>query len=157
MPRTSQPKKGERERNIQSAINHYKNSDEASIRASAERFGVAYSTLRGRLTGVQDRVGGHRGLQALTKYEEKSIVRWCGRLDEWGHPPTLAIVRAMAQGIVQRPEKERRLGKHWLGRFLGRHQELASRLCNRLDRQRAFASNPRVLQDFFKKVCILLL
>lgn len=86
MPRSNQSRKAEKERNIQSAINHYKTSNEASIRASAERFGVAYSTLLGRLTGVQDRVGGHRGLQALTEYEEKSIVRWCGRLDEWGIP-----------------------------------------------------------------------
>jgi len=68
-------KERERERNIQSAINHYKNSNEASIQPSAEQFGVAYSTLRGHLTRVQDRVGGHCGLQALAKYEEKSILR----------------------------------------------------------------------------------
>jgi len=46
------------EEKLQKAINHYENSVPANIRHSAERFGVPYSTLWGRLTGAQNRVAG---------------------------------------------------------------------------------------------------
>jgi len=58
----------------------------------------------------------------------------------------------MAQAIVQRREKYRQIGHHWLARFLKRHPELASRLSTRLDRQRALASDPVVIKDYFRKV-----
>jgi len=67
--------KDQREEKLQKAINHYENSVPANIRHSAERFGVPYSTLRGRLTGAQNRVAGQLKAQALTDYEENSIVR----------------------------------------------------------------------------------
>jgi len=97
-------------------------------------------------------VKGHHRLQALREYEEKAIVRWCAKVDEWGHPATLSVVKGMAQVMVQRWVKEKVLGKHWLSRFLSRNKELASKLSTRLDRQRAFASNPVILRDFFQKV-----
>jgi len=152
MPRNTNLMKDNKEKTLQNAITHYKDSQKPSIRASAERFGVAYSTLRGRLGGAEDRVKGHSRLQALTEYEEKAIVRWCAKVDEWGHPATLTMVKGMAEAMLQRRLKDRVLGRHWLSRFLGRHKELASKLSTRLDRQRAFASNPRVLRDFFQKV-----
>jgi len=46
-------------------------------------------------------VKGRRRLQALTEYEEKAIVRWCAKVDEWGHPATLSMVKGMAQAMVQ--------------------------------------------------------
>lgn len=145
--------KDQREEKLQKAITHYENSVLANIRHSAERFGVPYSTLRGRLAGAQNRVAGQLKAQALTDYEENSIVRWCAQLDEWGHPQRLAVVRSMAQAsIVQRHEKDRQIGHHWLARFLKRHPELASHLSTRLDRQRALASDPVVIKDYFRKV-----
>ena len=91
-------------------------------------------------------------MQVLSEYEEKSVVRWCGRLDEWGHPARLAVVKSMAEAIIARREKDRSLGKHWITRFLSRHPDLAARLSSRLDRQRALASNPSVIKDYFNKV-----
>jgi len=140
------------EEKLQKAINHYANSVLANIRHSAERFGVPYSTLRGRLSRAQNCVAGQLKAQALTDYEENSIVRWCAQLDQWGHPQRLAVVWSMAQAIVQRSEKDRHIGHHWLARFLKRHPELASRLSTRLDRQQALASDPVVIKDYFRKV-----
>jgi len=144
--------KDQRQEKLQKAINHYENSLPANIRHSAECFGVAYSTLRGRLTGAQNRVACQLKAQALTDYEENSIVRWCAQLDKWGHPQRLAVVRSMAQAIVQRREKDRQIGHNWLARFLKQHPELASRLSTWLDRQRALASDPVVIKDYFRKV-----
>src|SRR5437588_7169896 len=101
MGRLKQRKKDEREIRIQDAIQHYNVSVEPCIRQSAESFGIAYSTLRGRLGRVQQRGVGHRGLQVLTEYEETAIVEWVERMDEWGHPPRLDIVKAIAQSLVR--------------------------------------------------------
>ena len=130
MGRLAQRKKDEREENIQEAIKHYNSSDEPSIRLTSEAFGVPYSTLRGRLGGVQSRGVGHRQLQLLSEYEDKAIAEWCEWLDECGHPPRLEVVKSMAQGIARRRLRLKSLGKHWLTRFLNRHPGLASKLSN---------------------------
>lgn len=145
-------KKSEAEVNIQKVINHYRHSDEPSIRASAEKHGVAYSTLRGRLQGRVSHEVGHLKLQVLTEYEEKSIVTWCERLDEWGHPARMALVKSMAEAIVARRIKDRALGKNWITHFLSRHPTLATKLSTHLDRQRALANDPVVFKDYFNKV-----
>lgn len=152
MPSLTKGEKDYHEEQLQKAIVHYENSVPPNIRHSAERFAVPYSTLRGRLTGSQNCVAGQLKVQALTDYEENSIVRWCAQLDEWGHPQRLAVVRSMSQAIVQRHEKDRHSGHHWLSCFLKRHPLLASRLSTRLDRQRALASDPAVIKDYFHKV-----
>ena len=77
---------------------------------------------------------------------------WCERLDEWGHPAHLTVVKGMAQAMVARRLKDRILGKHWMERFLWRHPCLVTRLGTRLDGQRALAGDPVVLKDDFNKV-----
>ena len=139
---------------LQEALKHYQHSEEPSLRASVEKYGVAYSTLRGRLKGRQTHGAGHCKMQVLSEYEEKSVVRWCERLDEWGHPARLAVVKSIAEAIIARREKNRSLGKHWITSFRSRHPDIAAKLSSRLDRQRALASNPSVIKDYFNKVCL---
>ena len=62
----------------------------------------------------------------------------------------------MAEAVVDRREENRSLGKHWISHFLSRHPGLASKLSSQLNRQRAFASNPAALKDYFTKVRALL-
>jgi len=95
---------------------------------------------------------GHHKLPVLTEYEECSIVRWCERLDEWGHPARLDLVTSMAQAIVARRLKDHSLGKNWITRFLNRHPTLVTKLSTHLDCQRALASDLEVLKDYFNKV-----
>ncbi|PWW71611.1 hypothetical protein C7212DRAFT_287806 [Tuber magnatum] len=75
-------RKDEKEALLQAAVKFYNESPQVSIKGTAEKYGIAYSTLRGRLKGAESRVGGHQRLQVLTPYEENSVVRWCERLDE---------------------------------------------------------------------------
>ena len=124
MPAIKERKKDEAESRLQEAIRHYQHSNKPFMRSSAEKFGIAYSTLRGRLKGRQTRVSGHLKMQVLMEFEVKSIARWCKWLDEWGHPPRLEVVKGMAEAIVGRREKNRSLGKHWITRFLSRHPGL---------------------------------
>ena len=53
----------------------------------------------------------------MSEYEEKSIVRWCERLDEWRHTAQMSVVQGMAEVIVARRVKDRTLGKNWVTRF----------------------------------------
>jgi len=152
MPRLNERQHNAKEANLQEALEFYQHCDQPSIKGTAVRFGVPYSTLRGRIGGVQDRVTGHRAMQVLTVFEEKSMVRWCEKLDEWGHPPRLDLVKSMAQALVSRRTKEHTLGQHWLTRFLNRNPTLASKLSSRLDRQRARADDPQVIKNYFQKV-----
>jgi len=154
MPRLNERQQNSREANIQAALKSYQHSDQPSIKGTAERFGVPYSTLRGRIRGVQDRVTGHRAMQVLTVFEENSMTRWCEKLDQWGHPPRLELVKSMAQALVRRRLKEHTLGRHWLTRFLNRNPTLASKLSSRIDRQRARADDPKIIKNYFQKVSL---
>jgi len=146
-------KRDNKEANLQEAIKHYKYSEKPSIRATAEKFAIPFSTLQNRLSGTKTRVQGHVKLLVLTEYEERAIIRWCERLDEWAHPPRLAMVKSMAQGLLRKRMWSQSLGKNWLTRFLNHHPVLASRFGTRLDRQRSLASSPDIIRDFLKKVC----
>jgi hypothetical protein len=146
--------KEERENLIQLAIKDYYKTLEPSIRASAEKFSIPWSTLRDRLRGAQSRRESHRHQQLLTEYEEKSIVQWCERMDDWGFPLRLSLVKEMAAYLVSKRASGRKLGRHWLTRFLDRNPELSSRFTGRIERQRAFANNPRLLKDYFDKVLL---
>jgi len=152
MPQRNAGQRSERESNIQLAMQAYRKSESSSMREMAEKYSVPYSTLRDRLNGAQDQKTSREPMQLFTKQEEKAIVRWCNRLDDWGFPPKLTMVKQMAEHLIQQRVGQQKLGKHWLKRFLDRNPELASRFSSRLDRQRALASNPVVLRDYFKKV-----
>jgi len=84
MPPTTNQKREKKEKTIQDAIAYYHASPKHTIRATGEKFGIAYSTLRGRLGGAEDYVRGHWRLEALTEYEEKAIVQCCAKVDEGG-------------------------------------------------------------------------
>jgi len=152
MPQMMEGRKDEVEARIQQPIQHYKTSDKASLRLSAEKFGIAYSTLRGRLNRRQAQARRLVRWEALSEYEEKSIVRWCERLEEWGHPARMAVVKGMVEGMVTRRVKDRTLGKNLVTRSLRQHPWLAAKLGTRLDRQRVLASDPVLLKDHLSKV-----
>jgi hypothetical protein len=72
-----------------------------------------------------------------------------GRL---GFPPRLAVVKEIAAYLVSHRASGRKLGVHWMQRFLERNPEVATKLAVRLERQRAYADNTAIIKDYFKKV-----
>ena len=152
MPLANPKQQSERESNIQLAMRAFWKSEKPSMREMATKYGIPYSTLRDRLNGAQDRKKSHEHMQLFTEQEEKAVVRWCKSLDDWGFPPKLTLVKQMAGHLMKNRASGQKLGKHWLKQFLNPNPELASRFSSRLDRQRALASNPAVLRDYFTKV-----
>lgn len=68
----------------------------------------------------------------------------------------MAIVKEIAAHLVTLRASNRKLGAHWLSRFLDRNPELASKLAVRLERQRTCADNPVIIKDHFIKGLSLL-
>ena len=49
-------------------------------------------------------------------------------------------------------ESKKIIGKNWITRFLNRHPILSIKFASRIDRQRAYAGNPRIINDHFTKL-----
>ena len=70
--------------------------------------------------------------------------------DDRGIPPRLDLVKDKVLAIIQQSQPRTSIGRHWLDRFIKRHSELQIRFSQRLERQRSAASNPKVLEHYFK-------
>jgi hypothetical protein len=146
------------EKQISDAKNDLATGKCLTISEASELHGVAESTLRGRLNGKRSKQQSRIDQQKLTPAEENAIKGWIFKLDDWGFPPRHQYVKDMALDFIKsHGVAAPKLGKNWLTRFLSRHPDLASKFCTRLDKQRAFADSPEVIQDFYEKVFVLLL
>jgi len=93
---------------------------------------------------------------------EKALEDWFKKLDDWGFPPWMDLLRAMAGALAQiRAEEEEdpelaHLGQHWLANFLNCHLSLSAKFSTQLDRQRAYGGNISALKDYFAKLLRLI-
>ena len=88
-----QATEAQRELRIRQAILAFEQRKYPSIRKTAAAFGLAYAALHGRLNGAESRVKGHITQQLCTPAEEKAIIGWSLKLEEWGFPPRIAHVK----------------------------------------------------------------
>jgi len=118
------------------------------------------TTLAYRISGQRvSRQKAHVDQQLLIEVEERALVRWMKRLDDWGFPPWLDMVKEMARMLVGKKEEglismeggSIDLEKNWLSRFLERHKDIASRYSSNLERQRAYANDPKTINNYFRK------
>ena len=130
-----------------------KRGEKVSVKGIAREYGVAESTLRGRLQGAKPANEAHQGLLKLTQAQEESIVRFCQLLDDLGFPVKLGYAKKMAEALLSKVSGEKEtLGTNWLRRFLARHPGLQSKVATRIDRQRAAANDPEAFKEFFRRV-----
>jgi len=127
---------------------------EPSIRSAGSIYGLSYLTLHDRLRGTQSASVVHHHQQLPTDQEEKSIVLFCNTMVDYGHPVNMRILNGYAKSLLP-VSKCGEEGQHWATRFLNCHPEFAARFSQRLDRQRANASDPTIIPDFFRKVIVL--
>jgi len=113
-----------------------------SFRILAVKYGISSSTPSDRERGGLTQREGHAHRQKLTPDMEKALEDWCKKLDAWGFPPQMDLLRAMAATVAQiRAEDEddpelAHLGQHWLVNILNCHPSLSARFNAQLDRQR---------------------
>ena len=104
-PRRLQVAKEEadREKALKKACEGVQQGRFTSIRKAADAYGVHYSTVQRRLKGAQPRRLAHTKQQLLTPIEERAIVRWIMRLEEFRFPPRISHVTE-AIVLLKHPE-----------------------------------------------------
>ena len=65
---------------------------------------------------------GYQQLRSIA--EEKAIVRWIVKLEEWGFPPRIEHVKEAVIKLKGDWPEDRNIGRNWITRFLNRHPEL---------------------------------
>ena len=141
-----------------------------SLQKAADAYGLKKSSLAHRRNGRKSRKEAHVHHQLFTPAEESAMVKWILKLDDCGFPPRLDIVWDFLNKMaLPRRAKEKEelvaagrneeaamlplgVGKHFITRFLNRHTILACKFTSRIDRQRAYASNPKIIKDHFRKL-----
>lgn len=143
--------KGER---VRVAAEAYKKRKFPSVRAAAVRFGVAETTLRGRLKGVLDRSQARLELTKLKQPEEASLVKWALSMNSRGLPPRPASVRKMADFLLALRDsgEELSVGQKWATRFVSRHPTIKTCRSRRYDYKRALCESPAVFNSWFDVV-----
>ena len=126
-----------------------------TITASSRVFSVPRKTLDDRLKGHVTH-GRKPGVKtAFTSEEESSLVRYLLYMAERGFPLTRTMAKAFAWAIAKLSGNDCRFSKnygpseHWWQLFRNRHPEICLCKSDGLERSRAEALNPAVVQEYF--------
>ena len=136
------------------AIEAYNQNQFKSLRAAAASFNVSRSTLSNRLNGMIARRDTRPVSCKLSSVEEEVLHRRILDLDSQGYPPRLAVVREMADLILQNRKdlKPTTVGVNWTTNFVNRHPDLKTKFNRKYDHQRAKCENPVVISEWFRLV-----
>ena len=156
------------EQRYEKALKGLEDGTYESLAKAAQANDLSKSSLGHRKNGRRPRQEAHQSEQIFTPAAEKAIAKWILKLDDYGFSPRVDIlmglvkhlakdaknrqvqIRDFAQG--KKPPQKNIIGKNWITRFLNRHPVLAAKFASRIDRQRANASNPRIINNHFKKL-----
>ena len=139
------------EKRLQAALQELSLKPTLSIRKVAGNFGVPKSTLADRKTiGCQNAKLAHHHETILSSTQEQALVDWAIFQDDLGVPICKTLLKDKAEAILQVTAPEKRLGVHWVDRFIKRYPEIEMRYSQRLEHQRSLANNPKVLEHHFK-------
>ena len=92
----------------------------------------------------------------LTPQEEKAIVRWIFKLDEWGFPPRLEHVKEaivlLKYGAESAESYEDKIGQHYISRFLDRYPEVVAKFSTTVEADRMKANDSKEIQKHFGRI-----
>ena len=88
-----------------------------------------------------------QAMQRLSPREEEALRDWIIQLAVWGWPVQVWQLHAMASSLLLRKGDTKPLGINWTQAFLQRHPTLKSRFITGLNKERALATNPQIIQD----------
>ncbi|KAM3066847.1 hypothetical protein ACMFMG_012173 [Clarireedia jacksonii] len=137
------------ETRINLAIQAIEARDKLSCRRAAKMYNVSYSTLNRRLAGKPSYTDDNTRHRRLTLSEEDIIVQYVLDLDVRGFPLTLAAVADMANHILT-TRGEKKVGKHWVQRFVDRCTEFKVCRTRIYDFQRALNEDPELIAKWFE-------
>jgi hypothetical protein len=121
----------------------------APIQPTAAKYGVARSTLQGRLHGRMPRSEARQRDQRLSPEQETFLAQWCLHEEASGRAPRRKKVRAMGQAILDEGGSCAQLGVRWIDRFLKRNPQINMKNSDLLERARARGSTRHAYEAFF--------
>ena len=144
----------EQEGRILLAIQAFKNQEISNITLAARTFNVPRSTLRRRLSGIQDRATSRANSHKLTEIEEESLQKWILSMDSRGAPPRPSSVREMADLLLQQRGTTPAIsvGENWVTNFVKRHPLLSSQFSRRYNYERAKCEDPKIIMEWFNLI-----
>lgn len=135
---------------IQSAIRDLNSGVFTSQRKAAAAYGVAESTLRGRLRGQQPHAIAHSNQQRLTPEQERFLVKWILEEDTRAQPPSHPRVREMATRILQMNGDYAPLGQLWVPHFIARNPQVASVIGRTIETARTTGAQYETVRAFLE-------
>ena len=148
MPKRDHPP--DYEKRLLEALEDLKKDPTLSIAKAAGRRGVPATTVRDRKNkGAQNSRAAHQHECHLSPAQEDALVKWALFQDDMGIPPRQELLKEKAEAILHTTNPDINIGKHWIERFMKRHKELQMKFTQRLDRQRAAAGNPKIMEKHF--------
>lgn len=136
---------------IQLALQAIKKPQELSLRRAAVVYKVSKTTLLRRRAGTRSTRDTHPKSSALTKAEERALVKYIRKLDQQGSSPTLRWVEDMANQLRAARDADP-VGPRWASNFVKREPGLQSRMTRQRDRQRVLCSDPGIIRPWFDLV-----
>lgn len=129
------------------ALPTYHSGQLLSLRAASGAYDVPFETLRRRLAGIQSRAETVSNSRELSNSEEQVLVRKVLQLSTEGFPPQRAIVKEMANTMLQtkHPSRPSIVGTNGVTNFVKRHLELSSVYNRNFDVQRAEVEDPKLI------------
>lgn len=159
MTRRKSHEAAEIESRIQMALADLSNGRYSSLRKAATTYDIPKTTLTARFNGRQTRIQSHENQQLLSMHEESELVRWITFATKAGYPVQHAILRSMAQEIVQQRVRQINddcelvsyppIGNDWTKRFLSRHPELETVQGQSIDAARVTCATPEAINMWY--------
>ena len=137
-----------------SAINAVEKK-EMTIYSAAARSSVPRKTLDNRIKGCVKYSTSPGPVTTLTLEQEEALVSYLSYMADHGYPLTRTMVKAYGWAIAkksgngERFNKEFGPGEHWWINFRKRHPKVTLRRADMLERSRAEALNPDVVNEYF--------
>ena len=133
------------------AMSAFQSGQCASISVAATAYNVPKTTLFRRIHGGTAREDYTPPNKNLSNTEEEVLVRNILKLDAQGLPPTISLVRDMADTIC-RARGAPSVGVRWANKFVKRTPALDVKLGRTYECQRRLCEDPRIIGDWFALV-----
>jgi hypothetical protein len=127
----------------------FRTGDFPLIRASAQNYGVPYSTLRDYIHRPYTPTPFFKAFQRLTSAKEQYIADWIITLDNVAMAPSAAQVVEFAGFILRAKGDTRHLGVNWIQTFKRRNPRVKSMIGVKIPKDRINGATPEALNKFY--------
>ncbi len=146
MRQRKRPKSSNNKGRIELAKQAIKLDHSQSLRAAADSYDVAPTTLYDRIHGKPARGDCIPNSRKLTPYEEEAIIQYILDLDSRGFSPRPRDVQEMADLLLAARDASP-VGKNWATNFINRRPEIKSKFNCKYDYKRAQCEDPVIIRN----------